>query len=277
MSDPAFSHPPGLDLLLQQIAQAHASPDHDSLTEASIIASVDYLQQLPIELHWLCNSSPLLAVVVQAVQLWGYGEPPAQETLAKFKPILSAALSRCPDCAVEWHVAVRRELKRVFLEVYSYDEGSTGDFYVALDIWDADRVSVSLENALRMAERIPMAWKHIEVKGPIIECLADPTLLLNGLVFKRWKELFLKLDKIPAGVGEKWLPGAFVLLFDPDSRIREFGEHIFKKRKRKISDMEFDADFRKPLADLLRREVQQVSSPVILVTLGTLTEFRGSN
>ena len=120
-----------LDPLLKQIVQAHASPDDESVTEAAIIASVHYLQQLPPEVHWLCNSSPLLPVVVQAIQLWGYGEPPAQATLANFKPLLSAALSRCPDCAVEWHMGLRKELKRVFTEVYSYDEGSTADFYNA--------------------------------------------------------------------------------------------------------------------------------------------------
>src|SRR5208282_1147947 len=96
------NRPPNLDPLLLQISQAHTAPDDESITEATIVASVNYLEQLPPEIHWLCTSSPLLPVVVQAIQLWGYGEPPAQAALENFKPVLYAALSRCPDCAVEW-------------------------------------------------------------------------------------------------------------------------------------------------------------------------------
>src|ERR1700738_1429995 len=182
-----------LDALLNQIVHAHANPDDEAITEATIIASVSYLQQLPTEIHWLCQTSPLLPVVVQAIQLWGYGEPPAQATLAEFKPILSVALSRCPDCAVEWHVAFRKELKRVFTEMYSYDEGSTAEFYIALEEWDAARVTATLREAIKMMERIPMAWKHNEIKVPLLECLAEPGLLVREDIMRIWKELFLRL------------------------------------------------------------------------------------
>jgi hypothetical protein len=247
-----------LDPLLKQIVQAHASPDDESITEAAIIASVHYLQQLPPEVHWLCNSSPLLPVVVQAIQLWGYGEPPAQATLANFKPILSAALSRCPDCAVEWHMGFRKELKRVFTEVYSYDEGSTADFYIALDGWDAGRVAASLGEAIVMTEKVPMAWKHNEVKVPLVECLAEPSLLVREGVMKMWKELFLRLEKMPAGVGEKWMPGAMVLIFESDLRIKDFGEQMFKKRDRKIGYSEFEFNLHKPLVELIGRFSEKV-------------------
>src|SRR5579871_2075488 len=94
------THPPiqDLDSIILQIDKAHANPDDESLTESAIIASVDFLQHLPTEIHWLCNNSPLLRVVVQAIQLWGYGEPPAQAALAEFKPALASALARCADC-----------------------------------------------------------------------------------------------------------------------------------------------------------------------------------
>lgn len=250
--------PPDLDLLLHQIRQAHASPDDESVTEATIIASVNYLEQLPTEIHWLCSSSPLLPVVVQATQLWGYGEPPAQAALEKFKPVLAAALSRCPDCAVEWQVTCRRELRRVFTQIYSYDEGSTAEFYVALEGWDADRVGAGLVNAMKIVERIPMAWKHIEIKGSLVECLVQPSLFLRERVYKYWRELFLKLDKMPIGVGEKWVPGALVVLFDSDTRVRQFGEQIFKKRDGKISVSEFESDFARPLLALIELETQKV-------------------
>ena len=138
---------PNLEPLLVQISKAHTSPDDESITEAAIIASVNYLEQLPTEIHWLCTS-PLLPVVAQAIQLWGYGEPPAQAALEKFKPALSAALSRCVDCAVVWQGGCRRELKRVFREVYSYEEGSTAEFFIALENWDVGRVAEGLENAM---------------------------------------------------------------------------------------------------------------------------------
>src|ERR1700737_1235321 len=126
---PSFSHqmitspfpaPPGLDAILLQIHQAHESQDEEP-TSTAVIASVNYLQRLAPQIHWLCNSSPLLPVVVQAMQLWGYGEAPAQATLATFKVFLIAALARCPDCAMEWYTGCRRELKRCFAEVYLYD------------------------------------------------------------------------------------------------------------------------------------------------------------
>ena len=249
---------PGLHPILQQIAKAHASPDDESLTDAAIIASVNYLQRLPPEIHWLCDSSPLIAVVVQAIQLWGYGEPPAQATLASFKPFLTAALNRCPECAVAWHVDFRKELRRVFTEVYSYDETSTAEFYIALDDWDAERVIASLDNAIKVSERLAMAWKRTEVRGPLIECLAGPGLLLRVVVLKLWKDLFLRLEKLPAGVGEKWIPGALVLLFDSDGRVRAFGQQLLKKRDHKISMLEFDSDFRKTLVTLVERESQRV-------------------
>jgi hypothetical protein len=261
------NRPLDLDPLLHQISQAHASPDDESITEAAIIASVNYLELLPTEVHWLCTSSPLLPVVVQATQLWGYGEPPAQAALEKFRPALAAALSRCPDCAVEWELGCRRELRRVFTQVYSYDEGSTTEFYIALEGWDANRVGAELANALKVVERIPMAWKHIEVRGPMVESLAQPNLLLKEGVYKLWRELYYKLDKMPAGVGEKWVPGALVLLFDSDIRVRRFGEDLFKKRNSKIGVLEFDADFGKALATLIRRESQKVGIPVTKLTL----------
>jgi hypothetical protein len=254
------SNPPNLDPLLHQISQAHGTPDDDSFTEAAIISSVAYLQQLPQEIHWLCNSSPLFPVVVQAIQLWGYGETPAQTTLAKFKPTLAKALSRCPDCAVVWHSEFRRELKRVFTEVYSYHEDSTVEFYIALDEWDSDRVYSALDNALQIIERIPMPWKHIGVKAPLVEGLAEPTLLLKDKLFRLWKEVYLKLEKMPSGVGDKWMPGAMVLLFDLDPRIRDFGEKMFKKRDQKIGNVEFDLYLRKALEALVVANSQKVLS-----------------
>jgi hypothetical protein len=249
------NRPPNLDPLLLQISQAHTCPDDESITEATIIASVTYLERLPSEIHWLC-ASPLLTVVVQAIQLWGYGEPPAQAALEKFKPALSAALSRCPDCAVEWQGGCRRELKRVFKEVYSYDEGSTAEFFIALDNWDVGRVTEGLVDVRQFAERIPMAWKHVEVKGPLVESLAEANLLLR--VDKHWKELFLQLDKMPAGVGEKWLPGALTLIFDSDARVRQFGEQMFRKRDGKILISEFESDLLKPLTTLIKRSSERV-------------------
>ena len=252
------STPDGLDTILQHISSAHSSPDNEALTESAIIASVSYLSSLPPEIHWLCASSPLLPVVVQAIQLWGYGEPPAQATLARFQPLLAAALARCPDCAVGWHGEFRRELKRVFTEVYSYDEKSTADFYEALEEWDADRVGGALDNAIKIAERIPMAWKHVEVKGPLIECLAAPRLLLRDAVYKRWTDLYLRLEKMPVGVGDKWLPGAVVLVFDSAPRVNEFGHQLFKQRLHEIREFEFEVDLRDPLAAVIIREAQKV-------------------
>ena len=149
-------------------------------------------------------------------------------------------------------------LKRVFTEVYSYDEKSTADFYVALEEWDAERVGIGLEDAMKVVERTAMAWKHVVVKGPLVECLAAPKLLLRDGVFKRWRELFLKLEKMPSGVGEKWLPGAVVLVFDSDSRVREFGEQLFTKRSRKIQESEFGIELRDPISGLILREAQNV-------------------
>jgi SEN1 N terminal len=248
---------PGLDRLLRQIAEAHASSE-DEPTGAAIIASVEFLSQLPTEIHWLCTGSPLLPVVVQAIQLWGYGEPPAQATLAAFKPVLAAALARCPECAVEWHGSCRRELRRVFREVYSYDEESTAEFFLALQMWDVERVNAAFDNAMDILERIPMAWKHVEVKGPLMECLGDPELLLKEDVFLSWKKLFLGLEKLPAGVGEKWLPGAFVLLFDSDERVREFGEQMLKKRNTKLRVAEFDTELKTSLSTIILRETKKV-------------------
>ena len=261
MTDPASKVPkPSVHEapVLQQIAQAYASPDNEGLTEASIIASNNYLQQLPDEVHWLCNSSPLMPLVVQAVQLWGYGEAPAQEALANFKPKFAAALGRCSDCAVDWHLAVRRELRRVFQEVYIYDESSTKEFFTALAKWDVERLTLRLGDAFKAPEYIPMSWKHVEVKGPLMESLAEPDLLLNEAVFTRWKDLFLRLDKLPPGLGETWLPGAFVLLFDSHPHLRELGKQMFRKRTSKISVSEFEKDFEKPLLQLLAREFQKV-------------------
>jgi hypothetical protein len=254
-----------LDSLLDQIVQAHVLPDDEAITEAAIIASVSYLLQLPTEVHWLCQSSPLLPVVVQAIQLWGYGEPPAQATLAEFKPVLSAALSQCPDCAVEWHMGFRKELKRVFMEVYSYDEGSTVEFYIALDEWDATRVTKSLREAIMMAEKVPMAWKHNAVKGPLVECLAEPGLLVREGVMRSWKELFLRLEKLPAGVGDTWMPGAMMLIFDSDLRVKSLGERMFKKRDRKIRYSEFEFNLHNPLLELVHRSSEQVTLTLIIV------------
>lgn len=261
--DPSHSadiHPqiPGLPTIIHQIDKAHLNPDDESLTETAIIASVDFLQHLPREIHWLCHNSPLLRVVVQAIQLWGYGEPPAQATLARFKPVLAAALGRCADCAVEWHVGFRRELQRVFQEVYSYDEISTSDFYNALDEWDQERIVAGLQKALQITEKLPMAWKHVEIKVPLVESLADANLVLKEEVYYAWKELFLRLEKLPSDVGEKFLSGGVVLLFDVDPRVRAFGEQLFKNRTQKIEATEFDFSLRKPLHELSRRLSQMV-------------------
>jgi hypothetical protein len=261
----SHSRPQNLDLLLQQISQAHTFPDDESVTEAAIITSVHYLEQLTPDIHWLCTSSPLQAVVVQAIQLWGYGEPPAQAALEKFKPVLAAALSRCPDCSVEWHSGCRRELQRVFREVYSYDEGSTAEFFIALENWDVGRVTEGLVNAMKFVEQIPMAWKHVEIKGPLVESLADANLL--HMVNKPWQELFLRLDKIPVGVGEKWLPGALVLIFDSDARVRQFGEQMFRKRDNNILASEFQSDLSKPLMTLIKRESEKACISVARLTL----------
>jgi SEN1 N terminal len=254
----AIPLPSGLDAVLDQISQSYTSPDHEALTEASILTSLTFLQELPQEVHWLCNSSPLLPLVVQAVQLWGYGETPAQTTLSKFKPVLSAALARCSDCALEWHRAVRRELRHVFIEIYSYDEISTTEFFEALANWDVERLSAGLENALQFAERVPMGWKHNEIRSPFIECLAESSVLLNEGVLKRWKNLLRVLDKFPSGLGESWLPGALVLLFESEPRANELGKQMFKNRGSKIRVPEFETDLRKSLLQLLGREIQNV-------------------
>ena len=274
ISDNGQNRPRDLDPLLQQISQAHTSPDDESITAAAIIASVNFLEQLPPEIHWLCSSSPLSPVVVHAVQLWGYGEPPAQAALEKFKPALAATLSRCPDCAVEWQGRCRRELKRIFREVYLYDEGSTAEFFIALENWDAERVTEGLVNAMMVVERIPMAWKHVEVKGPLVESLAATNLLLK--VGVHWKELFGRLDKMPVGFGEKWLPGALFLIFDSDDSVRLFGEQMFRKRDRKISVSEFESDLLKPLVTLMKRGIERVCLTVTKLTLGKQSRVNGS-
>jgi DNA primase large subunit len=152
----------------------------------------------------------------------------------------------------------RKELKRVFTEVYSYDEASTADFYIALDEWDATRVSASLGEAIVMVEKVPMAWKHNEVRGPFMECLAEPSLLVRERVMTMWKELFLRLERIPTGVGDKWMPGAMVLLFDSDLRVKALGEQMFKKRDRKIGYSEFEFNLHKPLLELIERISEKV-------------------
>jgi hypothetical protein len=265
--------PPDLDSLLQKITQAHSSPDDESITEAAIVASVQYLEGLPPEIHWLCATSPIIPVIVQAIQLWGYGEPPAQAALARFQPLLAAALSRCPDCAVEWHMGFRKQLKRVFTEVYSYDEGSTAEFYNALEEWDAQRVIAALDKAMKAVERIPTAWKNVEVKGPLVESLAAPNLLLREQLLGLWKELFLRLDKTPAGVGEEWLAGALVLVFDSNPLVRDFGEQMFKKRRERIRIPEFDFNLRRALGTILERQSQKVFLSKIYLTRGQWPGF----
>ena len=249
-----------LDSILQQIDKAHTNPDDEALTESAIIASVDFLQRLPTEIHWLCNSSPLLRVIVQAIQLWGYGEPPAQATLAKFKPVLANALARCADCAVEWHLSFRKELHRVFREVYSYDEISTSEFYTTLDEWDQERIIAALRHALQVTEKLPMAWKHNEVKVPLLEALADANLFLKDDIYYNWKDLFLRLEKLPSGVGDKFLPSAVVLLFDADPRLRSFSEQLFRKRSKKLGSSEFDFTVRKGFEIQLKRQSKLVIS-----------------
>jgi len=255
---PSNSTPPDLDLILAQIAKAHESPDDESLTESAIIASVDYLQQLPPEFHWLCSSHQLLPVVAQAAQLWGYSEPPALATLAKFKLFLERALSQCAQCAVEWHVSLRRELRRVFREIYSYDEFSTAGFYLVLDKWDQQRLLKALRYAIDNAEKLPTAWKRIEIKAPFVEAIADPNLLLKNEILELWRELFSHLQPLPPDVGDTSLPGALVLLFDSEPRISTFAEQLFKKRKEKVGSVEFDEIFRKPLAELIKRQSEKV-------------------
>jgi len=156
----------------------------------------------------------------------------------------------------------RRELKRVFTEVYSYDEKSTADFYVALEEWDGQRVGVGLENAIKAVERIPMAWKHVEVRAPLVECLAAPNLLLREEVYMRWKGLFLRLERMPIGVGDRWLPGAVVLVFDSDARVKELGEQMFRERSHEIRESEFDSDLRDAIAGIVLRAAQKVLSLV---------------
>lgn len=158
----------------------------------------------------------------------------------------------------------RRELKRVFTEVYSYDEGSTADFYIALDDWDATRVAESLGVAIAMIERVPMAWKHNEVKGSLAECLAEPSLLVRERLMKMWRELFLRLEKMPTGLGDKWMPGAMVLLFDLDLQVRTFGEQIFKRRDRKVGYSEFEFNMHKPLMELIERSSEKVFTSVVI-------------
>jgi hypothetical protein len=250
---------PDLEPIIDQIDKAHSSPEDEALTETAILASVDYLQHLPTEIHWLCNKLRLLRVIVQAIQLWGYGEPPAQATLAKFKPVLASALGRCANCAVEWHIAFRKELQRVFKEVYSYDDSSTSEFYLALDEWDRERITTALKTALNITEKLPMAWKHNEVKVALVESLADAHLLLKDDVYYSWKELFLRLEKLPSGIGERFLPAALILVFDVDPRVRTFGEQMFKNRAQKLGTSEFEFNLRRPFQEVFSRQSRLVT------------------
>jgi SEN1 N terminal len=257
MTDPGKA--PRLPDLLTQISSAHASPDEEELTAASILSSILFLSALPPEIHWLCTQQKpsLLPVVAQAVQLWGYGEPSAQQTLATFKPLLTAALARCPACAVEWQTGLRRELTRVFA-VYSYDEDSTEGFFAELEKWDVERLVGALDRARGFVERVPMGWKHIEVRGPLVEVLAQPRLLLRKDVWEKWRELVLGFERIPAELGDKWFPGGVILVFDEDERIVGIGEKMFKTRDAKIGTKEFETEILKPLSKIVASLSQQV-------------------
>jgi SEN1 N terminal len=248
-----------LPSILAQIREAHSSPDNESLTESAIISSVTHLISLPSTIHWLCHSSPYFPVLVQAIQLWGYGEPPAQATLEKFKPLLSYAINKCADCAIEWHSGFRTELRRVFREVYSYDDYSTAEFYATVEDWDRQRLVGGLRTARTVAQKLPMGWKHVEVQVPLVEGLADGMLLMKMEVLDLWREVFLSLERLPAEVGEVWLPGAVVLLFDSETRIKDFGEQMFSMLGDKLSVTDFER-IRKPLQHL----IQQYSGKVCL-------------
>ena len=253
---------PNLQHLLSQISAAHAAPDDDSLTADSILSSVTFLSALSPEIHWLCTTSPLLPIVAQAVQLWGYGEPAAQQTLSAFKPVLTAALSRCAACAVEWQRALRWELKRVF-SVYSYDESSTAGFFAELENWDVERLGGVLTEGRKFVEKIPMGWKHVEVWGPVVECLAQPRLLLRPEVYSKWKNLVSGFERVPQGLSEEWFPGAVVLIFDLDEQIVGIGENMFTKREAKIASNEFETEIFKPLSALVTNLSHQVRKPFL--------------
>lgn len=261
MADPGKV--PRLPDLLTQICAAHASPDEEELTASSILSSILLLSALPPEIHWLCTQQKpsLLPVVAQAVQLWGYGEPAAQQTLATFKPLLTAALGRCPGCAVEWQTSLRRELMRVFA-VYSYDEESTEGFFADMEKWDIERLVGALERAQGFAARIPMGWKHVEIRGPLLEILAQPRLLLRKEVLGKWKEVVLGFDRVPAEFVERWFPGGISLVFDEDERIVGIGEKMFKKRDAKIGTTEFETEILKPLSNVVGSLSQQVRLPL---------------
>ena len=252
--------PPDLQPLLSQISSAHAAPDDDSLTADTILSSIAFLSTLPPEIHWLCNSSPLLPVVAQAVQIWGYGEPVAQQTLSAFKPVLTAALGRCAGCGMEWQRALRRELNQAF-STYSYDESSTAEFFAELENWDVERLGGALTNGREFVAKIPMGWKHVEVWGPVVECLAQPRLLLRPDVYSKWKGLVLGFERVPRELGEEWFPGAVVLIFDLDERIVGIGENMFKKREEKIASSEFETELFKPLSALVTNLSQRVRKP----------------
>ena len=249
--------PPDLQPLLSQISAARAAPDDDSLTADSILSSIAFLSTLSPEIHWLCNSSPLLPVVAQAVQIWGYGEPVAQQTLSAFKPVLTAALGRCAGCGMEWQRALRRELNQAF-STYSYDESSTAEFFAELENWDVERLGGALTNGREFVAKIPMGWKHVEVWGPVVECLAQPRLLLRPDVYSKWKGLVLGFERVPRELSEEWLPGAVVLIFDWDERIVDIGENMFKRREAKISSSDFETEIFKPLSALVANLSHQV-------------------
>jgi hypothetical protein len=252
---------PSLAPLLSQISAAHALPDDELLTEDAILSSITFLSSLPPEIHWLCTttiaSPSLIPVVAQAVQLWGYGEPAAQTKLATFKPIFTATLARCAGCAVEWQTSLRRELKRALSDVYSYDKTSTEGFFVELENWDVERLGAALNKAEEFVGIVPMGWKHGEVRVPVIECLAQPRLLLREKLLREWKVVVLGLERVPLELMEKWFPGAIFLIFDADERIMEIGEKMFRKRDTKISSDEFESEIFKPLLELVTNLSQQ--------------------
>ena len=103
-----------------------------------------------------------------------------------------------------------------------------------------------------------------------------PRQFYSSRLDKHWKELFLKLDKMPAGVGDKWLPGALVLIFDSDVRVRQFGEQMFRKRDGKILVSEFESDLSKPLMILIKRESEKACLTVTRLTLDHQPRFQGS-
>lgn len=207
--------------LSDRIELSHQESSNDKLQEEVIREVYSYLGALDSSLHLFCDPNHY-PYAIHALILFSFM---GNEALNWYKPKIESLLSSCKNCLKKFHEG-RCQLSQDFLTKRHIAFQNVKEFNDIILNWEADRVSLSLENILAHLDQ-PAIVLNNDLNLTLTECLYAPGLFrVRPTLSALFRHLFIPC--LSSGV------------FTADSRIfPSLIYFLFEGNEEKIWSLEF--------------------------------------